>query len=239
MNERPSIAIVVPVLQDSDALGGLLGQIDRWTEKPQQLIVVSAEPGAGLAALCAQHACRLLCCEPNRGLQLDIGARAAEADLLWFVHADAELPADGIAAIRAALRRGAESGCFRFQFQGRDHWTASLLSALINWRVFCGGTPYGDQGLFALKQVYLRADGFASQPLFEEVRLVKRLRERGSFERLSTPIRVATRRWERDGWWARSLRNRWLAVRYMLGTPAERLAHGYYHSDNGRHGARR
>ena len=53
------------------------------------------------------------------------------------------------------------------------------------------------------------------------------LKRRGHFLALALPIGVTARRWERDGWWYRSLTNRGLAIRYMLGVPAQRLAHHY------------
>jgi hypothetical protein len=150
--------------------------------------------------------------------------------VLWFVHADALPSPVGLQAIAAALTEGAESGCFRFTFRGEAAWYKSLLARLVALRVRAGGVPYGDQGLFVRRDVYLACEGFPHQPLFEEVRLVKRLRQRGTFRPLAEPIGVSPRRWERDGWWRRTLRNRWLALRYLLGASAERLARVYHGS---------
>ena len=69
--------------------------------------------------------------------------------------------------------------------------------------------------------------GFAASPLFEEVRLVRRLRARGTFRVLDRALAVATRRWERDGWLKRTLHNRWLALRFALGGRPETLAARY------------
>jgi hypothetical protein len=40
-------------------------------------------------------------------------------------------------------------------------------------------------------------------------------------------IGVSTRRWERDGWIARTVQNRWLALRYAAGASPDRLAAAY------------
>ena len=106
-------------------------------------------------------------------------------------------------------------------------WWKALLERLINLRTRIGGIPYGDQGIFVRREAYFEAGGFTHQPLFEEVVLVRTLRRRGHFLALALPIGVAARRWERDGWWHRSLANRALAIRYLLGVPAERLAEHY------------
>jgi rSAM/selenodomain-associated transferase 2 len=221
------VAVIVPVLHDTRALARLLDAIDTWRARPREVLVVSGAADAELAHLCERRGHRCLEAPPSRGVQLDAGASAAEAPILWFLHADAEVPSDAILRLTAAVEAGAESGCFAFSFQGPRSTTKALFERLVALRVRCGGIPYGDQALFATREAYSRCGGFAHQPLFEEVRLVKRLRRRGTFRRLPDGVRVSTRRWDRDGWWRRSLHNRWLAICYMLGIPAERLAGAY------------
>lgn len=224
---RRDVAIVVPVLADTAALEALLRRIAAWPAQPGETVVVSGDVDAEVARVSARYDCRLVAATANRGAQLDHGARAARARIVWFLHADAAPPDDALAAIEQAVARGAESGCFRFAFQGPPRWHKRFLAALVNARAALGGMVYGDQGLFATRDAYIACGGFAHAPLFEEVELVKRLRRRGSFVRLEAPLAVSTRRWERDGWWRRSCHNRWLALCYMLGVPSERLAAAY------------
>jgi rSAM/selenodomain-associated transferase 2 len=223
-----NVALIVPVANDTESLSSLLAQIGAWDSRPREIIVAAADRDRALEALCRREGCRLLLTRANRGAQLDHGARAANAAVMWFVHADAALPQNGLDAIAAALAAGADGGCFRFTFQGRPKWYKTLLAALIAVRIRCGGMVYGDQGLFVRREAYEAAGGFPHQPLFEEVRLVKALRRRGKFRVLPAPIGISTRRWERDGWCRRSLRNRCLALCYMLGVPAERLSRAYH-----------
>ena len=219
------IAVVIPVLGDEAELARLLRLLR--LQQPEAIVVVSGCADACAAALCREHACTYLETAANRGAQLDAGARAATAPVLWFLHADAAPPAGALRAIDAALRNGGESGCFRFAFQGPATWYKRLLALLVALRVRCGGMVYGDQGVFVRRDVYLECGGFAPLPLFEEARLVRRLRARGTFVVLPQALGVATRRWERDGWWRRTLHNRWLAIRFMLGARPEALAASY------------
>ena len=103
----------------------------------------------------------------------------------------------------------------------------TAIGRLTNLRVKLGGIPYGDQGIFVRRDIYLKCGGFPHQPLFEEVRLVRRLRSRGRFRAIATPLGVSPRRWERDGWLRRCLDNRRLALAYACGTAAHRLANQY------------
>ena len=225
MSSASGIAVVIPVLGDAAELDALLAQLE--AQQPEQVIVVSGGADAAVAAVCARRACEYAQAATNRGAQLDAGARRATAPVLWFVHADAEVPRDALVVIAAAVRDGAESGCFRFAFQGPPAWYKRLLAELVALRIRCGGMVYGDQGIFARRDVYLELGGFPAWPLFEEVQLVRRLRARGTFRVLDRALGVATRRWERDGWLKRSLENRWLALRFALGGRPETLAARY------------
>lgn len=237
------VDIIVPVRDDTVALAALLGRISTWKRPPRRVIVAAADADDALGALCAANdgrgfQCRLLRAAPGRGAQLDTGARTAGDGLdsragttprtvLWFLHADAAPAAGSIEAIESAVACGAESGCFRFAFEGPAGFKKRLIERLVALRVRLGGTAYGDQGIFATREAYLAAGGFPHQPLFEEVSLERNLRRRGTFRPLPLELPVSTRRWERDGWWRRTLKNRWLAMCYMFGVSPRRLSSRY------------
>jgi len=70
--------------------------------------------------------------------------------------------------------------------------------------------------------------------LFEEVELIRGLRRQGALVQLKQGLRVDPRRWQRDGWWWRSLRNRLFALAHRLGVPASVLARRYASAASGR-----
>nr|WP_254797454.1 glycosyltransferase [Pseudomonas aromaticivorans] len=219
------VSVIIPCWHDEACLARLLGQLAACAP-PLQVVVVDAAQSEACRALCRQHGALWLASRPCRGAQLRQGAAQASHEALWFLHADAELCGDPLGALRAALGAGAVGGCFAFRFAGAPPWQGRLLAWLVNRRTRFG-TPYGDQGLFARRGAYLAAGQHAPWPLFEEVPLVGGLRRLGAFRRLGPGVLVDPRRWLRDGWWRRSLRNRLLALGFALGVPVERLARGY------------
>lgn len=220
-----NIDIVVPTLRDARALGALLPQLHAM--RPHGVLVVAGEHDEREAQCCAEHGAQYLVASPCRGEQLDAGARASAAPVLWFLHADATPEPDSLVAIDDALKAGANGGYFKFRFADtRRTLPVRALEAGINLRCRWG-VPYGDQGIFAERSAYLQAGGFPHEPLFEEVALVKGLRERGRFVGLSTALGVSARRWRRDGWLKRTAHNRWLALRYSLGASPASLAAAY------------
>lgn len=227
----PDFSIVIPCYRDETPLARLLEQLRRLPHQPDEIIVVDAADSIRCAQLCEQSAVIRLVSEPCRGLQLGIGAAKSRGDVLWFLHADAQLAADPLAAMVAAIQRGAIGGYFRFRFAGPRAWPAAILEPAIALRCRLG-VPYGDQGIFMQRTVYHQAGGHAPWPLFEEAPLVKAARRLGRFVALPEPIFVDSRRWQRDGWWRRSLKNRLLALRFMSGAAPQDLA-ARYHSKNG------
>ena len=222
------IAIIVPVLDDTQSLRRLLRAVRGWEAQPAEIIVAAGNDDTEVAELSREHACRYVLSEACRGKQLDDAARTASAETLWFVHADAVPAHTSLRDIDTARANAAEAGYFRFEFTGARRWQKTLVERLVNVRTRLGGMPYGDQGLWVSREAYLATGGFAHEPLFEETRLIKRLRARGRVCALHTAIGVAPRRWEREGWLYRSVMNRLLALGHALGISPARLASRYY-----------
>lgn len=220
------VSIVIPVLADAPALSALLATLRRASDAPLEIIVVDGAADATIADLCRQHECRHLHSRAGRGHQLHSGALQATGDVIWFLHADAAPPPDGIESIRRAVRAGAIGGCFRFRFSGAQNRRKSLIATLINIRCRFG-VPYGDQGLFFRRNTYIDTGGFADTAVFEEVPLIRATRAAGRFVHLESPIGVSPRRWERDGWLRRTIGNRLLACGYMIGLSPDTLARYY------------
>lgn len=223
------VSVIIPCWKDELHLERLLAQLRQASTEDvaaMQIIVVDAASTEACHLLCQRFGAHWLPATPSRGDQLRQGAALAEHDVFWFLHADAHLELNPLAKIRAAIEGGAIGGYFAFRFIDTNSWQGRLLERLVAWRNRFG-VPYGDQGIFVRRDAYFNAGQHAAWPLFEEVPLVKGLRKRGKFCCLESGLRVSARRWQRDGWWRRSLRNRLLALGFMLKVSPFRLAKLY------------
>lgn len=227
------LSVIVPVLDDDGALARLLDRLatepDDASGRLDEIVIVDGGASDRARAICRTHDATYLRTAPGRGRQLNAGAGEATGDVLWFLHADAAPSANAPAAIRARVAAGAEGGYCRFRFAGVDHAAARALARLINFRAR-HGIAYGDQGLFFASAAFRAAGGFADQPLFEEVELVRTFRRRGRFVALDEDIGVSPRRWQASGWVRRTLINRALALGYAAGVDPQRLAAWYRRS---------
>lgn len=229
MSDAAGVSVIIPCLHDEVVLRNLLGQLRdeaRRDGQPLQVIVVDGARSQRCRALCELHGALWSPADPCRGEQLRQGAALATHDILWFLHADAELDGQPLAELRQAIAEGAVGGYFAFRFSGTPPWQGRLIEWATNWRTRIG-VPYGDQGLFVSRRAYSSVGQHAPWPLFEEVPLVRGLRAQGELRCIAQGLRVSPRRWQRDGWWRRCLGNRLLALSFAVGIAPQRLARMY------------
>ena len=222
----PKFSIIIPCYQDEDKLPGLLEQLRTMPDKAREIIIVDGAGKESCRRICQGYHAHWLPSPPCRGQQLLTGASVARGDVLWFLHADARLSPNSFAAITRVIKNGAIGGYFKFRFDAPRDWPADILKPVIALRCRIG-VPYGDQGLFILRERYFEIGGHAPWPLFEEVALVRSARQAGKFVALREPIFVNPRRWRQDGWWRRTWRNRKLALKFLYGVAPEILADHY------------
>lgn len=223
------VSVIIPCWKDEAQLERLLTELRQAETEDAasvQIIVVDAASSESCKLLCQRFSALWSPATPSRGEQLRQGAALAEHPVFWFLHADAHLERHALAGIRRVVDAGADGGYFAFRFIDTHDWQGRLIECLVGWRNRIG-VPYGDQGIFARRDAYFQAGQHAAWPLFEEVPLVKGLRRQGLFCRVESGLRVSARRWKRDGWWRRSLRNRLLALGFMLNVSPFRLAKLY------------
>jgi rSAM/selenodomain-associated transferase 2 len=221
------ISIIVPVLADTAAVEQLLTQIS--PDPRLEVIVVDGAADSRLDEVTPRRAdVRVLRSRRGRAVQMNAGAGAARGEWLLFLHADSRMPGGWLDAFERATR-GAGGGWFRFTL---DHpaWQARLIERGVRWRVRWLRLPYGDQGLFARRDVFASLGGYRDLPLMEDVDFVRRLAARARLVEVPAAIATSARRWERDGWLRRSVRNTALVLLYFAGVAPSRLAAWYSRS---------
>ncbi|WP_396625837.1 TIGR04283 family arsenosugar biosynthesis glycosyltransferase [Luteitalea sp.] len=222
----PVLTVVVPVWHDTAALTGLLAQPRRHDE--QWIIVNGDATDQSLAPLRQAHGdVTWLDAPAGRGGQLAAGVALARADVVLLLHADTRLAASWRTEVTAVAPGTSYCwGCFRLRLDARA-WQARVIEAMVRLRVRLWRLPYGDQGLFVRRETLARVGGVPPLPLMEDVALARALARVGPPWRSRVDAVTSARRWERDGWWRRTLRNWWTMGRYLCGVPPERLAARY------------
>ncbi|MCY3793602.1 MAG: TIGR04283 family arsenosugar biosynthesis glycosyltransferase [Gammaproteobacteria bacterium] len=218
-----SVSVVVPVLNDAPALRTLLGALDG---ADLEVIVVDGGSRDGSAEVAERTGARVIQSAASRGLQLDIGHRAAAGDWVWMLHADAAPSPANLAEAASWPSKPPGWGCFGVRLDGAA--PLKLVAWLMNRRSALTGICTGDQGLFAHRQLLDAIGGVPRQPLMEDVELSKRLRRLAPPSRAATQLSASGRRWQRHGAAQTIAIMWWLRARYALGASADDLYRRYY-----------
>ena len=226
MSAAPLVSVIVPVRGDSRPLGALLGQLP--VRADMQVVVASTGPVdvAQGALRAGRPDVRWVDAPPGRGMQLNAGAAVADGTWLWFVHADSRVPVDWLGVFARLDQGAAVGGSFAFRLDSAA-WQARWLERVVAVRVRLFDLPYGDQGIFVRRSVFIALQGFQSVPLMEDVEFVRRLKRHGRLEHLSQGLVTSARRWEQRGWLRQSAANLMTLGLYGLGVSPERLARRY------------
>ena len=233
-DQPPPLSVIVPTLNEAATVGQLLSDLT-GLEVEHEVVVVDGQSIDATRAIAAAGGARVINSAPGRGVQLRAGAAAAGGRLLCFLHADARLDRNAVDMLsNLADRRPHGAFAFRLRIDDDRFWFR-IIELGANLRSRYLRLPYGDQGLIVHREDYLRAGGYPSHPLMEDLALVRALRKATRIVLLDAEVRVSARRWLRDGVFRRTLRNQMLLLRYLGGASPERLALAY-RAEKGREG---
>lgn len=223
-----SLSFVIPVLNEATTLPGVLGRL-RGDFPDAQIVVVDGGSGDASVSCALDGADLVLTSQPGRATQMNIGAAAAHADVLCFLHADTE-PVFTQHELSACLNAGLDWGFCRVTLRS-DSALLKLVGAAVNLRSRLTKVATGDQLFIVRKALFDAVGGFASIPLMEDVELSKRLRGRAKARALRLRVTTSARRWESNGV-VKTIAQMWLLrLAYWAGASPERLWSHYYGSD--------
>ena len=221
------ISVVIPTLNAAATLPDTLAALCS-SAMLGEVIVADGGSSDETAARAVAAGARVVVGPRGRGGQLAAGAAAASGNWLLFLHADCRLEPGWERAVDAFLRApAAEARAGYFDLALDDPAPAARrLERLVTWRSRFLALPYGDQGLLIARPLYDAVGGFAPLPLMEDVDLVRRLGRR-RLVRIGARCVASARRYRRDGFVRRPLRNLLCLLLYFIGVPPARIVRLY------------
>jgi rSAM/selenodomain-associated transferase 2 len=227
IQERFSVSAVIPTWNAAATLPATLA-ILQAASIVGEVIVADGGSSDETTAYARATGAEVVAAPRGRGSQLAAGAAAAAGDWLLFLHADCRPEPgweDAVGAFLAAPK--AQSGAGYFDLALDDEAPAARrLERIVAWRCRVLALPYGDQGLLIARTLYEEVGGFRPLPLMEDVDLVRRLGRR-HLARIGARCLASARRYRRDGYLRRPLRNLLCLSLYFARVPPERIARLY------------
>lgn len=206
------LSVIVPLAPDETEEGPLLGALRDLPAGSEVILVRSGgAPRARPASWPEGIAFREVVSERGRARQMNLGAREARGEWLWFLHADTRLDARAVEALRRFVGRG-EAALGWFDLSFRDGPALTRLNAAgANLRSAWLGIPFGDQGFVLRAADFARLGGYDEAARHgEDHLLVWAARGAGlPLRRIGATLSTSARKYARQGWGATT----WLHLR--------------------------
>lgn len=217
------ISVIIPVRNEAEHIRALIGYLQEHGKGTlKEILVVDGKSQDGTVSIAqAAGATVLHSAVQSRAAQMNLGALAAQGDVLYFVHADTLPPQSFVADIQTALSSGYEMGCFRYRFDSPA--LLLKLNAYFNrfpW-LWCQG---GDKTFFIKKEVFRRFGGYNEYyVVMEEYDFLRRAMVHLPLCTIPKYAIVSARKYERNSWLRVQLANILVFNLFRLGVVPERL----------------
>lgn len=220
------ISIIIPTYNEQDKIGHLLQTIAN--KIGEELEVVVSDGGSTdrtTDIVNGFEKVKLVKSEKGRALQFNNGVKESKGNILFFIHADSELPNQWENKIQNALaQKKCIAGTFyvRFDKEGLMYRLYTRLSK-IEKSIF----TYGDQGLFVKQEEFNKINGYPLLPIMEDYEIIKSLKKQGMVSKLDTPIITSSRKFVKNGVIFQQLKNIVIVLLYSIGVRPLLLAKWY------------
>ncbi len=194
------LSIIIPTYNEEDNICNLLNQLLKVNDDRIAEIIVTDAGSTDLT--CAQvhkYPVKLIqTAQQSRAHQMNIAAKGAIGDMLYFVHADTRPPISFVDDIQAAFSNNYIVGSYSFKLDSKDP-RLKLLSLLtrINMLISRGG----DQTLFVTKSLFQQMNGFDEEfVIMEDFDFIRRVRKHTKFKLLNNSVLVSARKYSKNSY---------------------------------------
>jgi rSAM/selenodomain-associated transferase 2 len=199
MKKAYALSIIIPTFNEAENIAALINFLQKNNQDELIEIIITDGQSTDDTVAVATRADAIVVVSPNKGRasQMNYGASIAKADVLYFLHADSLPPMGYADKIAEQIKNGYSIGCFRLQFD-TAHWFLKVNAwfARFDYNAF----RFGDQSMFVIKDVFIKAGGFNEKLIvMEDQEIVHRLKKYGKFKVMPGVIITSARKYTING----------------------------------------
>ena len=218
-------SIVVPVFNEAPLIRRFFAHL-RERAPGAEIIVADGGSTDGTADLAMGFCDQLVESQRSRATQMNAGAHAARGDILWFLHADAELPLESLDEIARIMDDSNVVGGY-FRIRLPKHFVYRLTDSFAHYAGMLLRMRCGDHGIFCRRTAFFEIGGFPTVPLMEDVEFFRRLHRCGRVVHSEKRLLVSPRRYEAIGPARLTFAYGLIAALYIFHVPPSMLASVY------------
>lgn len=192
------ISIIIPTLNEAEQIGQIIDYLyqNSHSENIAEILIIDGDSHDETVKIAETKGARVISSDKGRAVQMNVGAREARGDILYFLHADTVPPTGFDKNILFSIEMGYCSGSFLHSFD-YEHPVLRFTSWLVNK---IPRTRMGDQSLFVKKQIFNDIAGFdEKQIIMEDVGIAHRLMATCSFKLHEEKIITSARKFRENG----------------------------------------
>ena len=228
-NKRPSISVIIPVLNEEKHIAQVLNHVSKnnGTDQIIEILVVDGGSTDNTIPIAQEYGATVLASPCGRAQQMNHGAKIAKGDVLYFLHGDTIPPKNFDTALLKAYEAGNYAGCFQLRFSGRSRFLNFFAWFTKYNFLICRG---GDQSLFISKKLFEQIGGFhEAYTIYEDVEIIKRIYKVSEFAILAPKIYTSPRRYLKRGMIALQWHFAVIHCKHFLGAGPKELYRYYEH----------
>jgi len=147
--------IIIPVLNEEDSIAKILVSLKKNSsiQNIKEILVIDGGSKDATISIATKHKATILYSEKGRAKQMNLGAKSATGEILYFIHVDTFPPKDFDKSIIDAVLSKNEVGCFQMKFDSDSRFLGFFAwFTRVNIKL-CRG---GDQSLFITQKLFTK-----------------------------------------------------------------------------------
>lgn len=218
------ISIIIPVFNEVNRISKLLSHLENHAFQNQKIEIIVVDGGStdgSQDTVSINSKIKLIQAAKGRAIQMNVGAKAATGNILYFLHCDSFPPTHFDLIINDVVQKGNQAGCFRIKFD-YEHPVLMVSQWFTRFNhISCRG---GDQSLFVTKRLFEEIKGFDEQfMIYEDNEIISRLYAKKQFIVIPDYVITSARRYQQNGVWRLQYHFGIIHLKHKLGHSTESM----------------
>ncbi|MFM9840125.1 MAG: TIGR04283 family arsenosugar biosynthesis glycosyltransferase [Cyclobacteriaceae bacterium] len=222
------ISVIIPVVDEAELIGKTVKQFTSHlqSDKLEVIVVDGGSKDETKNVALRNGAIVLQSAKRCRASQMNLGASTARYSILYFVHADVQVPKSFYEDIVFSIYKKFSCGCYR---SGYDRYPGLMLLNSFMTRFNILTFRGGDQTLFVTKELFQKLNGFDEYyTIMEDYDFIKRIwKAKIPFDLIQKDVIISTRKYENNSWLRVQIANGVAMSMFKRGKDPEEIKKAY------------